>query len=79
MAPPPGGFPASCTCPWISPSPWPHQPFNYHHKETDMNAAIDLLFTSGIGLLSLFTILFIIGMGFFMVKMVKRKMNEPEE
>ena len=44
-----------------------------------MNAALDLLFTSGIGLLSLFTILFIIGMGFFMTKLVKRKMNEPEE
>ena len=44
-----------------------------------MQAVLDLLFTSGIGLLSLFTILFIIGMGFFMVKMVKRKMNEPEE
>ena len=44
-----------------------------------MQAVLDLLFTSGIGLLSLFTILFIIGMGFFMVKMVKRKMHEPEE
>lgn len=44
-----------------------------------MQAVLDLLFTSGIGLLSLFTIVFIIGMGFFMVKMVKRKMNEPEE
>lgn len=44
-----------------------------------MQAVLDLLFTSGIGLLSLFTILFIIGMGFFMLKMVKRKMNEPEE
>jgi uncharacterized phage infection (PIP) family protein YhgE len=44
-----------------------------------MNAALDLLFTSGIGLLSLFTIIFIIGMGFFMIKLVKRKMNEPEE
>ncbi|MDP2030371.1 MAG: DUF3149 domain-containing protein [Thiobacillus sp.] len=44
-----------------------------------MQAVLDLLFTSGIGLLSLFTIFFIIGMGFFMVRMVKRKMNEPEE
>lgn len=44
-----------------------------------MDAVLDLLFTSPIGLLSLFTILFIIGMGFFMVKLVKRKMNEPEE
>jgi hypothetical protein len=44
-----------------------------------MNVALDLLFTSGIGLLSLFTILFIIGMGFFMFRLVKRKMSEPED
>lgn len=44
-----------------------------------MNAALELLFTSGIGLLSLFTIIFLIGMGFFMMRLVKRKMNEPEE
>ena len=44
-----------------------------------MNAALDLLFTSGIGLLSLFTIIFIIGMGFFMTGWVKRKMNDPKE
>jgi hypothetical protein len=44
-----------------------------------MDAVLDLLFTSGIGLLSLFTILFAIGMGFYMTAMVKRKMNEPEE
>ena len=48
-------------------------------RETEMKAVLDLLFTSGIGLLSLFTIFFIIGMGIFMVKLVKRKMNEPEE
>jgi hypothetical protein len=44
-----------------------------------MNVALDLLFTTGIGLLSLFTILFIIGMGFFMRGWIKRKMNAPEE
>ena len=44
-----------------------------------MNAALDLLFTSGIGLLSLFTILFIIGMGFYLSAWFKRKMNNPEE
>ncbi len=44
-----------------------------------MNAVLDILFTSGIGLLSLFTILFIIGMGFFMMGWVKRKMNDPKE
>ncbi|MEQ1592149.1 MAG: DUF3149 domain-containing protein [Thiobacillaceae bacterium] len=44
-----------------------------------MDVVLNLLFTSGIGLLSLFTILFIIGMGFFMSGWVKRKMNDPEE
>jgi hypothetical protein len=44
-----------------------------------MNVVLDLLFTSWIGLLSLFTILFIIGMGFFMTGWVKRKMNDPKE
>jgi hypothetical protein len=44
-----------------------------------MDAVIDLLFASPIGLLSLFTILFIIGMGIYMVALVKRKMNNPEE
>ncbi|MCK7496294.1 MAG: DUF3149 domain-containing protein [Comamonadaceae bacterium] len=29
--------------------------------------------------MSLFTILFAIGMGFYMTALVKRKMNEPEE
>ena len=44
-----------------------------------MDVVIDLLFTSGIGLLSLFTILFIIGMGFYLSAWMKRKMNDPEE
>jgi len=44
-----------------------------------MDAVLSLLFTSGIGLLSLFTILFIIGMGFYMMALVKRKMKDPEE
>lgn len=44
-----------------------------------MDVVLNLLFTSGIGLLSLFTILFIIGMGFFMSGWIKRKMNDPEE
>lgn len=44
-----------------------------------MNAVLDLLFTHPIGLLSLFTILFIIGMGFFMSAWVKRRMQDPEE
>ncbi|MGA9163431.1 MAG: DUF3149 domain-containing protein [Thiobacillus sp.] len=44
-----------------------------------MDVVLNLLFNSWIGLLSLFTILFIIGMGFFMMKLVKRKMNDPEE
>lgn len=44
-----------------------------------MDVVLDLLFTSPIGLLSLFTILFVIGIGFFMSAWVKRKMNTPEE
>lgn len=44
-----------------------------------MNVVLDLLFTSSIGLLSLFTILFIIGMAFVMTAWVKRKMNDPRE
>ncbi len=44
-----------------------------------MDVVLDLLFHSGIGLLSLFTILFIIGMAFFFSIWFKRKMNNPEE
>lgn len=44
-----------------------------------MEAALNLLLTSPIGLLSLFTIVFIIGMGFFMSAWVKRRMKDPEE
>ena len=43
-----------------------------------MDVVLDLLFTSPIGLLSLFTILFVIGIGFFMSAWVKRKTNTPE-
>jgi hypothetical protein len=44
-----------------------------------MDVVLDLLFTSPIGLLSLFTIIFIIGMAFYLVGWFKRKMNNPEE
>ncbi len=44
-----------------------------------MDVVLDLLFTSPIGLLSLFTILFIIGMAIFLLSWYKRKMNSPEE
>ena len=44
-----------------------------------MDVVLKLLFTSPIGLLSLFTILFVIGIGFFMSVWIKRKMNAPEE
>lgn len=37
------------------------------------------LFTSDVGLASLAVILFIIGMGIFMWRMVVRKMNESEK
>jgi hypothetical protein len=44
-----------------------------------MDVVLNMLFTSPIGLLSLFTILFIIGMGFFFSAWFKRKMNDPDE
>ena len=44
-----------------------------------MDVVLDLLFTSPIGLLSLFTILFIIGIAGFMLAWVKRNMNKPEK
>lgn len=44
-----------------------------------MDVVLDLLFTSLIGLLSLFTILFIIGMAITLLGWYKRKMNSPEE
>ncbi len=44
-----------------------------------MDVVLDLLFTRPIGLLSLFTILFIIGMGFFLSAWFKRRMNNPEQ
>lgn len=44
-----------------------------------MDAVLDLLFKHPIGLLSLFTILFIIGMAVYLSVWLKRKMNNPEE
>ncbi len=44
-----------------------------------MDVVMDLLFKSGIGILSLFTILFIIGMAIFFSIWFKKKMREPEE
>ena len=44
-----------------------------------MDVVLTMLFASPIGLLSLFTILFIIGIGLFMSAWVKRNMNKPEE
>jgi len=44
-----------------------------------MDVVLDLLFTSPIGLLSLFTILFIIGMAITLLSWYKRKMNSREE
>jgi len=44
-----------------------------------MDVVLNLLFASPIGLLSLFTILFIIGMAIALTVWYKRKMNSPEE
>ncbi|MEW6590885.1 MAG: DUF3149 domain-containing protein [Pseudomonadota bacterium] len=44
-----------------------------------MDVVLNLLFTHPIGLLSLFTIVFIIGMAIYLLTWYKRKMNTPEE
>jgi len=44
-----------------------------------MDVVLDMLLTQPIGLMSLFTILFIIGIGVYMSAWVKRKMNDPKE
>ncbi|MDP2265581.1 MAG: DUF3149 domain-containing protein [Thiobacillus sp.] len=44
-----------------------------------MDVVLDMLLTQPIGLMSLFTIVFIIGIGLFMSAWVKRKMNDPKE
>ncbi|MHB1052641.1 MAG: DUF3149 domain-containing protein [Thiobacillus sp.] len=44
-----------------------------------MDVVLDMLLTQPIGLMSLFTILFIIGIGFYMSAWVKRNMNDPKE
>lgn len=44
-----------------------------------MDVVMNLLFTHPIGLLSLFTILFIIGMALYLVGWFKKKMDNPEE
>lgn len=44
-----------------------------------MDVVLNLLFTNPIGLLSLFTILFMVGMAIYLVGWYKRKMKNPEE
>lgn len=44
-----------------------------------MDIVLNLLFGSPIGLLSLGTIVFIIGMAIYLMIWYKRKMNSPEE
>lgn len=44
-----------------------------------MDVVMNLLFTHPIGILSLFTIVFIIGMAIYLLTWFKRKMNNPEE
>jgi flagellar biogenesis protein FliO len=44
-----------------------------------MDVVMNLLFTHPIGILSLFTILFMIGMAIYLVSWFKRKMDKPEE
>lgn len=44
-----------------------------------MAVVLDMLLTQPIGLMSLFTIVFIIGIGVYMSAWVKRQMNDPKE
>ena len=44
-----------------------------------MDVVFKLLFTSPTGLLSLFTIFFIIGMAIYLMSWYKRNINKPEE
>lgn len=44
-----------------------------------MDVVISMLFSSPIGLMSLLTIVSIIGIGLFVFFMIRRKMNHPEE
>lgn len=44
-----------------------------------MDVVLNLLFTHPTGLLSLFTIIFIIGIAFSLLAWFKRKINNPEE
>jgi heme/copper-type cytochrome/quinol oxidase subunit 2 len=44
-----------------------------------MDVVLDMLLTQPIGLMSLFTILFIIGMAIYLVIWYRRKMNNPDE
>jgi hypothetical protein len=44
-----------------------------------MDVVLNLLFASPIGLLSLFTILFLIGMAIYLVIWYRRRMNDPHE
>src|SRR3569623_3587775 len=79
MPHPPGVWPACCIPHSSKPSRChPTQPF-INHRENKMDVVLNLLFSSPIGLLSLFTILFIIGMAIYLMVWYKRKMNNPEE
>lgn len=44
-----------------------------------MDAVLELLFTRPIGLLSLFTLLFIVGIGLFMSAWIKRQITDSRE
>jgi hypothetical protein len=75
----PGVLPACCI-PRSGSLPRFHlTPSFNNHRETKMDVVLNLLFSSPIGLLSLFTILFIIGMAIALMVWYKRKMNSPEE
>jgi hypothetical protein len=48
-------------------------------KKGDKSMAMEILFGSDIGLLSLFTIVFVLGMGLYIWRFVQRHMKEEEK
>src|SRR3569832_2421008 len=79
MPHPPGALPACCIPHSSKPSRChPAQPF-INHRENKMDVVLTLLFSSPIGLLSLFTILFIINKAINQKNKNKHKKNNPKK
>jgi len=80
-AAPPGGLPVCCTPPSANPSRSRRDARIHLSNPGRLKwmSVLNLLLPARLGLLSLFTILFIIGMAIYLVRMYRRKMNDPDE